>query len=131
MRPSAGSLDVRRIAPRSCTGSSAKLLNRNKLQDCALRPSGRFVGSGRKAITVHEESVSYRRPILPYCKSIPHEQVQFRAILVATNPTRYHHLSRKVAKSRERSRKVAKGRDCKINKYITDVELFKFNCSNV
>src|ERR1035438_2776508 len=33
-----------------------------------------------------------------HCKSIPHEQVQFRAILVARSPTRYAHLSRKVAK---------------------------------
>src|ERR1022692_1856429 len=32
-----------------------------------------------------------------HCKSIPHEQVQFRAILVARSPTRYAHLSRKVA----------------------------------
>src|ERR1039458_10030806 len=39
-----------------------------------------------------------------HCKSIPHEQVQFRAILVATNPTRYHHLSRKVATCRDMSR---------------------------
>ena len=49
MSPSAGSLEVRRIAVGSCIGSSRKLFGLNRLHDSALRPSGRFARSVRKA----------------------------------------------------------------------------------
>jgi hypothetical protein len=62
----AGSRDVRGTAPRSCTDSSRKLFGLNRLLDSALRPSRRFARSVRKAFIVHEESVSYERPIPPY-----------------------------------------------------------------
>src|ERR1019366_3188056 len=62
-RPSVeeGSLEVRRIYPSSCINSSRKLFGLNRLLDPALRPSRRFARSVRKALTVHEESVSYVR----------------------------------------------------------------------
>jgi hypothetical protein len=47
----AGSWDVRGIAPSSRIGSSRKLLRLNKLQDSALRPSRRFARSAQKALT--------------------------------------------------------------------------------
>src|SRR5664280_1921802 len=65
-----------------------------------------------------------------HCKSIPHEQVQFRAILVATNPTRYHHSSRKVAKSCDMSRlqyKKKSHRCC--NCWNSIAVMFELHCS--
>src|ERR1017187_9597547 len=101
------------------------------LQDSSRRPSRRFARSVRKALTVHEESISYKRFILPHCKSIPHEQVQFRAILVARSPTRYAHLSRKVAKGcdvlrLQYKKKSHSGWNC----WNSTAVMFELCCSN-
>src|ERR1022692_1508721 len=62
----AGSLEVREIVPSSCIGSSRKPLRLNRLLDSTLSPSRRFARSVRQAFIVHEESVSYERPIPPH-----------------------------------------------------------------
>ena len=76
-------MDVRRLAPSSRIGSLRKLFGLNRLLDSALRPSRRFARGVRKALTVHEESVSYERPILQHCKSIPHRLGQVSSNLGA------------------------------------------------
>lgn len=57
---SAGSLEVRRLAPNSRIDSSAKLLKFNKLQGYALHSGRRFVGSARQALDYSQESITYK-----------------------------------------------------------------------
>ena len=99
--PSAGSLEVRRIVPGSCIGSSRKPLKLNRLLDSALHPSHRFARSVRKAFIVHEESSSYRGQIRIHCKSIPNKLSKFRGIFGGISPTEHRQNPRNPAIYRE------------------------------